>query len=251
MDITCPHCKNTVFSLDTYCGHCGKKLRLQHDVKEKNSLRLVLGFYISYLIFAIVSYALLEEDFSLGTEIAIEAVFILLTLLFTFFDAKNVFALYNIKQLDWKNILFSIIFPMFSAVLVYYSVGWLNDWLVGMPDNLFYDYEAYTNAFFWILIFYTIIPPIFEELAFRGFLFNQLRIIASPSVTILATAFIFALVHFSWISILWIFPFGIVLGYLRHKYNTLWLGMIIHFIHNLLVVLMDYYYYNIDTYLEF
>ena len=127
--------------------------------------------------------------------------------------------------------------------------------LILIPSNLFlisqYDYEAYTNTFFWVLIFYTVIPPIFEELAFRGFLFNQLRTIVSPSVTILATAFIFALIHFSWISIVWIFPFGIVLGYLRHRYNTLWLGMIIHFIHNLLVVLLDYYYYNSEIYLEF
>lgn len=251
MDIPCPHCKENVFSLDTYCGHCGQKISIEKEKQEKSSLQLVIAFYLSFLVFAIVSYALYSESFSLGTEIAIEVVFILLTLMFTFFDAKRVFALYNIRELNWQNLLFAVTFPFLTGVLVYYGVGWVNEWIFEFSDNVFYDYESYSNTFFWVILFYVIIPPIFEELAFRGFLFNQLQEIASPKVTILATGFIFALMHFSLISILWIFPFGIVLGYLRHRYNTLWLGMIVHFIHNLLVILIDYYYYNIEIYLEF
>ena len=246
MDTPCPHCKSQVSSLDAYCGHCGKKIGLQKEIKEKSSLQLVIAFYLTFLVFAIVSYALFTEDYSLGMEIVVEVVFILLTLLFTFFDAKQVFALYNIRQLRWSNCLFAVLFPVASAVIVYYTVGWVNEALFEIDDNVFYDYQNYADGFFWIMIFYVVIPPIFEELAFRGFLFNQMRQFASPKVTILATGFIFALIHFSLVSIIWIFPFGIVLGYLRHRYNTLWLGMIVHFIHNLIVVLLDYYYYYLD-----
>jgi len=246
MDISCPHCKSEVVSLDTYCGYCGKRITLQREIKEKSSLQLVIAFYLTFLVFAIVSYALYAEDYSLGMEIVVEVIFILLTLLFTFFDAKRVFALYNIRELHWRNILFATLFPVVSAVIVYYTLGWVNDALFGFDDNVFYNYQDYADGFFWIMIFYVVIPPIFEELAFRGFLFNQMRHFASPKVTILATGFIFALIHFSVVSIVWIFPFGIVLGYLRHRYNTLWLGMIVHFIHNLLVVLLDYHYYYLD-----
>jgi membrane protease YdiL (CAAX protease family) len=35
----------------------------------------------------------------------------------------------------------------------------------------------------------------------------------------------------------------LVLGYLRSRYNTLWLGIIIHFIHNLSIVLIDNLFY--------
>lgn len=251
MEIPCPHCKKTVFSLDTFCGHCGKKIALEKERKEKSGLQLVIVFYLSYLIFGIVSFILASEIPTLGAEIAIEAVFILLTLLFCLFDAKGILALYNWKQIHWKVVLFSLLFPVFSAVTVYYTVGWLNDLVFYDFGNVFYEYEEYDNTIFWVLLFYTIIPPIFEELAFRGFLFNQLRMFASVPVTILATAFIFALVHFSYISLLWIFPFGIVLGYVRNRYNTLWLGMIIHFIHNFLVVCLDYYYYMQDSLLRF
>lgn len=246
MDTSCLHCKNPISSLDTYCGNCGKKVGLQKEIKEKSSLQLVIAFYLTFLVFAIVSYALYSQDYSLGTEIVVEVIFILLTLLFTFFDARHVFALYNIRQLRWSNCLFAILFPVASAFIVYYSVGWANEAIFGAADNVFYNYQEYPNAFFWIMIFYVVIPPIFEELAFRGFLFNQMRQFASPKATILATGFIFALIHFSVVSIVWIFPFGIVLGYLRYRYNTLWLGMIVHLIHNLIVVLLDYYYYHLD-----
>ena len=247
MEIPCPHCNKPVFSLDTYCGHCGKKITLKKEQKEKNGLQLVIIFYLSFLVFAIVSFVLVSENPTLITEIAIEAVFILLTLLFCFFDFKGILALYNWKQINWKILLFSFLFPVFTAFTVYYTIGWLNDLIFYDFGNVFYDYEDYDNTIFWVLVFYTIIPPVFEELAFRGFLFNQLRTFASIPVTILATAFIFALVHFSYISLLWIFPFGIVLGYVRHRYNTLWLGMIIHFVHNFLVVCLDYYYYQQDS----
>jgi len=251
MDIPCPHCKKTVFSLDTYCGQCGKKINLQKEKKEKSGLQLVIAFYLTYLVFAIVSFALLTESASLITEIAIEAVFILLTILFCLFDHEKILALYNWQRINWKNLTFAFAFPVFSAIVVYYSVGWINELIFFDSNNVFYEYEEYDDTIFWVLIFYTVIPPIFEELAFRGFLFNQLRAFANVPVTILATAFIFALIHFSLVSILWIFPFGIVLGYLRYKYNTLWLGMIVHFIHNFLVVGMDYYYYQQDTFLVF
>ncbi|MEM7187642.1 MAG: CPBP family glutamic-type intramembrane protease [Bacteroidota bacterium] len=251
MEIPCPHCKKIVDSQDAFCGFCGKKIGLIQEKKENSSLQLVIIFYLTFLVFAIVSFAILDESASLGTEIAIEAVFILLTLLFCLFDIKPILALYNWKQVNWKNLLFSLGFPVFTAITVYFSVGWLNDLIFYESTNVFYEYEDYNNTVFWVIVFYAIIPPIFEELAFRGFLFNQLRTFASVPVTILATAFIFALVHFSYVSLLWIFPFGLVLGYIRHKYNTLWLGMMIHFVHNFLVVLIDYYYYQQDLLLTF
>ncbi|MEL6813033.1 MAG: type II CAAX endopeptidase family protein, partial [Bacteroidota bacterium] len=245
--------KETVLAFDKFCGHCGKKITQPKEEREKGSLQLVIIFYLTFLVYSIVSFVLFSESDSLGVEIALEAVFIMLTLLFTFFDVKRIYALYNFRLVNWKNVLFSLVFPVFTAFVVYYAVEWLNLGLFEQTDNVFVEYAPYANTVFWVLIFYTVIPPIFEELAFRGFLFNQLSEIASPQVTILATAFIFALVHFSLVSILWIFPFGIMLGYLRYKYKTLWLGMIIHFIHNFLVIALDYYYYHQDEFqfLEF
>ncbi len=244
MESRCTRCKNLLPQTARFCGHCGNRVVTRQAVKERRSIQLIIAFYGAYLLYAVIAYAVYAESDSLFTEIALESVFILLTVLFTFFDVRNVFSLYNVVKVEWKGVLFSVLFPFLTGLSVYYSVDWLNTMLYDEDTNLFYDYMFYDSPFFWAFVFYVIIPPIFEELAFRGFLFNQLQIVTTPRITILATAFIFALIHFSLLSFVWIFPFGIVLGYLRHRYSTLWLGMLIHFIHNLIIVLLDYYYFE-------
>lgn len=241
----CKNCKKEIISAAKFCGSCGLKVNFKKAAQQEKSLQLVIAFYISYLVYAFVPYVLYDDDMSLATEIVVEIIFILLTIGFTFFDFKNILSLYTFKYFTWKNLLFAVVFPIVTGFTVYYSLDWLTMLLYEETDNIFFEYMFYENSFFWAFVFYVIIPPIFEELAFRGFLFNQMLHITNWKVTVLATGFVFALVHFSPLSILWIFPFGIVLGYLRHKYKTLWLGMIVHFIHNLIVVLLDYYYFNV------
>ncbi len=243
----CKYCGASLNQTAKYCGDCGKLIERDNQLIESRSVHLVIAFYITFLLYSIATFIVYKNEIiSLRTEIIIESVFIALTLLFSFFDAKNILRLYNTKYISWQNLTFAIVFPIFTAAIVYVGMDGLNKLLFEEIDNIFYDYASYTNSLFWAVLFTAIFPPIFEELAFRGFLFNQLRNFANPWVTIIATAFIFALVHFSFLSILWIFPFGLVLGYLRHRYKTLWLGIIVHFIHNFLILMIDYYYFQND-----
>ncbi|MCW5518971.1 CPBP family intramembrane metalloprotease [Aureitalea sp. L0-47] len=243
----CAKCGAVLEPTDVFCGSCGSKRRLDTSETEKQSIRQIIIFYIIFLVYSIVSYVIYLESDSLITEIVLESVFVLLTIMFSLMDFSRILKLYSVKYINWKNLGFSIVFPVFTAAIVYYGISWLNISLMEEDYNMFFDYIGYENAFMWAFIFIAIVAPVFEELAFRGYLFNQLLNVTSPRVTIIATALIFALVHFSFISVLWIFPFGLVLGYLRYKYRTLWLGMLVHFIHNLLVLLLDYYYFNNDS----
>lgn len=249
--IACSQCKNLLGPTDVYCGNCGAKRTMDTSKKEKESVKQVIIFYITFLVYAIVSYVIYLESDSLITEIVLETVFVLLTIMFSLFDFKRILKLYSLRYINWKNLAFSVIFPICTAGIVYFGIEWLTRVMGEESYNMFYDYGMYENSFFWAFIFVAIIAPVFEELAFRGYLFNQLLNVTNARVTIIATALIFALVHFSFISILWIFPFGIVLGHLRYKYRTLWLGMIVHFIHNFLVLLLEYYFYLNDPLIEF
>jgi membrane protease YdiL (CAAX protease family) len=243
----CAKCGAELAPTDIFCGSCGNKRKVDTSEKEKQSIRQVIIFYITFLVYSIVSYVIYLESDSLITEIVLESVFVLLTIMFSLMDFSKILKLYSIRYINWKNLGFSIVFPIFTAAVVYYGISWLNVVLTEEDYNMFYDYMGYENSFLWAFIFIAIVAPVFEELAFRGYLFNQLMNVTSARVTIIATALIFALVHFSFISALWIFPFGLVLGYLRYKYRTLWLGMLMHFIHNFLVLLLDYYYFNNDS----
>ncbi|QQX77799.1 MULTISPECIES: CPBP family intramembrane glutamic endopeptidase [Aequorivita] len=247
--MSCKYCSAPVKQHAKYCGGCGKAIQQSKHGIESKSVQLVIAFYLTFLLYSIIAFFIYKEDeITLQTEIIIESIFIVLTLFFSFFDFKKILALYNVKYISWQSMIFGIVFPIFTAIVVYIFVEEINSLLFDESDNIFYEYAAYNYPLFWALLFTVIFPPIFEELAFRGFLFNQLRNFANPWVTIIATAFIFALVHFSFLSILWIFPFGMVLGYLRYRYKTLWLGMLVHFIQNLLVLMIDYYYFQNDPF---
>ncbi|MEP0265295.1 CPBP family intramembrane glutamic endopeptidase [Dokdonia sp.] len=240
----CDNCSAPLVAKAKFCGSCGASIKCSKNAGLEKSVYAIIAFYVAFLVLAIVNNTVFATDYSFTSEVIIEVAFIVITLGFCFLDWRAIIRLYIIRDIDVKGILMTLLIPIGSAVVVYYGIDWINEALGEYGDsNMFAEYVAYENSLFWAIFFIAILPPIFEELAFRGFLFNELRKVSSVQVTIIGTSFLFALVHFSLISFIWIFPFGIFLGYLRQRYQTLWLGMIVHFIHNFLVLMLDYYFY--------
>ncbi len=242
--MNCNSCDAVIVVTDTYCGNCGKALQHSETKGSSEDLNLVIIFYVAILAISIINYFLNQDGGSLVKESCIEALFALTVIGFSLIDHKAIIRLYGFSKITPKWIFASLIIPIVSGLFIGLTTNYINEAFFEIDLNYFYDYLDYPNPMLYAFIFIAILPPIFEELAFRGFLFNQLLKITNPKMTIILTAFIFALVHFSILSLFWIFPFGLLLGYLRNKYHTLWLGMIIHFIHNLIVLLLDYYTYN-------
>ncbi|WP_108803448.1 CPBP family intramembrane glutamic endopeptidase [Aquimarina sp. Aq107] len=246
----CKTCNTSLDNARNFCPNCGVSIKKIAQNEKSQHLNLVIAFYIVMLLFLVINYFVYQDDSSLVQEIAIESIFALLMIGFTFFDFKNIIKLYRFPKIQPLAFLGYLLVPIASGFVVYYAVEFINVQLSDESYNYYLGCIDYPNPMFWAILFVAIFPPVFEELGFRGFLYNQLNQITSTKVTIILTSFIFALIHFSIISLLWIFPFGLLLGYLRYKYNTLWIGMIIHFIHNFIVLYLDYYYYN-STLLEF
>ena len=190
-----------------------------------------------------ISNFVYAESDDLTTEIIIESIFIGITLGFSFTDWREIAPLYKFRNLNWKGLGYGIALPIASVAFVYFVISNLNIWLFDQDPSIMESYDSYDRPFFWAFVFICLVAPIFEELAFRGFLYNQIRAIASVRTTIIATGFMFALIHLSLFSIVWILPFGIALGFMRHKFKTLWWGMLAHFLHNFGVLLIDYYEY--------
>ena len=46
--------------------------------------------------------------------------------------------------------------------------------------------------------------------------------------------------HLQIISLLWLIPIGLVFGLLRNKYNTLWYGVIGHFVYNFSITVYEF-----------
>jgi len=83
-------------------------------------------------------------------------------------------------------------------------------------------------------------PALFEELGYRGYLLQTLLKVADKEQAIYISAFLFAIIHMSFISLFWLIPFALFLGFVRTKENTLWYGVSIHFCFNLTACLFDF-----------
>ena len=98
-----------------------------------------------------------------------------------------------------------------------------------------------------VLLVMAVTPAFFEEAFFRGFLFAAFRTRSTPAMTIFSTAIAFGFFH-------WISPslmaserflsstlVGLVLGWVRWRAGSLLPGIVLHTLHNGLLVLLAYY----------
>jgi membrane protease YdiL (CAAX protease family) len=74
--------------------------------------------------------------------------------------------------------------------------------------------------------------PFFEEVFFRGFLYQALRKRLEPWAAILFTAVLFASVHPGFFQATLIFPLGVLLAYLMEKTGSLVPCIVVHFLLN-------------------
>jgi membrane protease YdiL (CAAX protease family) len=83
-------------------------------------------------------------------------------------------------------------------------------------------------------VLFGIIPPIGEEIAFRGVIHGGLSADSSALKAIVMSALMFGLMHLNANQMMYAFVMGLVFAFLKVATNSLWPGMIIHFIINLM-----------------
>ena len=84
----------------------------------------------------------------------------------------------------------------------------------------------------------TLVPAVFEELAFRGIIMQSLRRFGD-GFALIVSAVLFALVHVSPLMMPNAFLMGLVIGYFVLFTGSVYTGIIIHMVHNLLVTALS------------
>jgi CAAX protease family protein len=98
------------------------------------------------------------------------------------------------------------------------------------------------------IIIIGLIPAVGEEFLFRGLIQKFLvKGLKRVHLAVLLTAFVFALFHFQFLSILPRFVLGIILGYLYIWSGSLWMPILMHFINNSLAVVYFHFYLSGKT----
>jgi uncharacterized protein len=239
----CDECEVRVKGHQRFCHNCGAYLgNNAEEVSIFNNvqLRFAFVFYLlnlSLCIFAKSSGWFFTYDHLFWLEIALA----LLSLIFTRLNRKVVMPALRFNNFKPLVLLMVIASAAIFALIVNICVHQLNISLF-RNDISYYDaYKIYEFPVLLMIYSIAIMPALFEELAFRGVLFGYLNTFIDDRLVVILTGFAFAAIHLNFISLVWLIPFGVILGALRRKYDTIWYGVIFHFIFNLTACLMDLY----------
>ena len=87
-------------------------------------------------------------------------------------------------------------------------------------------------------VFMGIVGPFFEEVLFRGFLYQALRKRTGVLWGIVLTSVIFAVLHVHWIALFPIFLLGVILNLLFEKTGSILPGVVMHMTHNMVMLMI-------------
>lgn len=87
-----------------------------------------------------------------------------------------------------------------------------------------------------MILLFCAVPAVTEEIAFRGLIQHWLAAAIAPGRALLIASALFAGIHFSVISFPYLMLAGLVMGWAKWKTGSLYPSMVIHFVHNLVVI---------------
>lgn len=239
----CDECDAPVKGHDRYCHKCGASLgedAEQISIFNNSHLQTAFFFYSIYLFVCLaVKYTNWFNTYD--TLFWIEVLLAIVTLLFARSNWKTIRPLLHTNTIRWYLVLgFMLLAVAFSSV-INITINQINTSIFRTDVNMYYAYRLYQYPVVIMLYSVALVPALFEELAFRGVLYNQLSNILDERLVVIITGFVFAAIHLNFFSLIWLIPFGIFIGNLRRKYQTLWYGMAFHFAFNLTACLFDLY----------
>ncbi|MGE5440378.1 MAG: type II CAAX prenyl endopeptidase Rce1 family protein [Bacteroidota bacterium] len=98
-----------------------------------------------------------------------------------------------------------------------------------------------------IILVVAVVPALCEEFFFRGFVQRSFELKLRPFTAALITAFFFGLYHFHPYQIVPLTALGLYFGFAAYMSETIFLPMILHFLNNLIAVLMFFIYGSDDV----
>jgi uncharacterized protein len=241
--VSCEDCGATVHEDNRYCHSCGSYLATQAvtiNIFNNVALRSVFVFYFIYLLICLV----VKHStwfVSYNTLFWVEIVLAVISLRFAWLNRKELMPVLKFNNFRWDVLLGIILIGVVGSCLISFTVREVNVTFFDTDVSYYKAYKGY--AFPVMVMFYSIalMPALFEELAFRGVMYNYVASFLDERLVVAVTAFLFAIMHLSLLSLVWLIPFGFLIGNLRRKYNTIWYGVVLHFTFNFTACIIDLY----------
>jgi uncharacterized protein len=112
----------------------------------------------------------------------------------------------------------------------------------GVPFERITDELQRHDYHLWqLFVIYSLAPALFEEIAFRGIIFDRLRLVLGEREGWLVQAAFFSVMHLSPVIFPTHFAMGLIFGWLRMRTGSLIPGMILHAAWNAANILLELY----------
>lgn len=240
---TCQECDIAVLGEQRYCHNCGNYLGAEVvtiNIFNNSDLRRVFTFYFIYLFICLLikhSSWFNNYDELFWVELVLAAT----TLRFTWLNWPMIKPVLRFNNFNWFILSGVVLIAAAGSLLVTISVRELNVTFFHTDISYYQAYRLYNYPTLVMIYSIALMPALFEELTFRGVMYNYCSNFLNERLVVALTAFLFAIMHLNLMSLIWLIPFAFFIGNLRRKYNTLWYGVIFHFVFNLTACMFDLY----------
>jgi uncharacterized protein len=238
----CFHCNEFITAESRFCKFCGSAQPNEtENLPEQQWLdikKLVLFFSLEAVICSIGSF--IKYFKTLGWSITFDIILAIITISFFGLDWSKSKSILKWRSFSIFKLVGYCILSLTCSLVVSFFVGWLNRSLFAKEYSYYEFYRQYQYGKELTILFVAIMPALFEELAYRGFVLGKLLLVVDKKQAIFISAFLFAIMHMTILSLVWLVPFALFLAYIRIKENTLWYGVFIHFTFNFTACVLEF-----------
>ncbi|WP_427193345.1 CPBP family intramembrane metalloprotease [Treponema denticola] len=173
-------------------------------------------------------------------------------IIFTYKKLNFFFIVKSLIYILSIGMIYYIIYFIFDNAFLFNFFKYFNDILSGKKNITIYDIlilEKSLRPCFepFMFIATVIISPIFEEILYRGLMYNKLKEISNAFIGVLISSILFALLHIPkygfGINTFFLFLVGILLTYCYEKTDNIYVPIFVHSINNFFIFLFNYVYF--------
>ncbi|HZX57824.1 MAG TPA: CPBP family glutamic-type intramembrane protease [Mucilaginibacter sp.] len=243
-EVQLPHCGNCnqlVHESSRFCNHCGHAIAEISEGSTEEKWNAIKQTALFFAIHAVACCVFVFVDYfkTFSWSIVFDA---FLAIVAVIFFAINWSKLKSV--LVWHNFSISKLLrycgiAVAGSLVISFVVGWINRSLFSTDFSYYEFYASHRHSILLAIFFVAVMPALFEELGYRGFLLGKLMLVTDTKQAIFISSFVFAIMHRSVISLFWLIPFALLLGHVRTKEKTLWYGVCMHFCFNFTAVMLE------------
>lgn len=242
------------------------KSNLAKFLKVTGAVGLVVyGFFVAQIIVALLLDVLVQVGIMTSQSLhsatvqfnaSVAAYLLALVIILGIFTAirnstKGIAKILAIDQRPkWSSLYYVLIgygvYFLLSIVFLLLAQGVIPGFSVDQKQEVGFDQLGSNFEYIMAFIALVVLAPIVEEVIFRGFLFTQVRKNINFWWTALIVSLVFGLIHLQWNVGVDVFALSLVLCYVREKTGTIWAGIGIHMLKNLLAYTILFLQFDIE-----